>query len=127
MNANAFSKNVVPSKDLPISKKSQQWEVKIDKAKNDNPNGVSIPYTMTIKNIGEYASFVRVRGFSNKANIEDNVITSLLDKGLAKGYALTSNFSFRNKANKLIVLVSWTKKKNEKEHQERFVFNNLHS
>jgi hypothetical protein len=119
MNTQAFTK------EMPVSKQTGQWQVKFGKYAHEQNNVYNRynSHDLTVKNIGQHVSDVKVTGFKDQANVKANAIIKLSNKGLSQGYAIESkDFPLSYDINKFVVVISWTSDNDGKSHQQKFVF-----
>ncbi len=127
-------------KELPTAKKSEQWYVKIDKAKNTAPGsqqpkkGVFDTYSVFVKNIGKDVEKTSIEIYRNEPDAKTfYLLFSDTNNGL---FNRTAHFTHENvpidvKATKIEVVIKWEEKQFNhkkypeyvgKQHKQTFVF-----
>ncbi|PFP15730.1 hypothetical protein COJ92_21980 [Priestia megaterium] len=133
-NFSALKVNAMAFNELPASKSSKQWLVKIDKPLNPNKQdlqskkGVYNTYSLAVESIGEDVENVRIESFRDEKNTRTKYGLFTIDMPkISKDDeepVRFANFPMSVDSNKLEVTITWSKKGEDRKYKEVFTFSN---
>lgn len=134
MNFSALKANAMAFNELPASKSSKQWVVKIDKPWNPNKQdvkpkkGVYNTYSLAVKSIGDDVENVRIESFRDEKNTRTKYGLFTIDMPkISKDDeepVRFANFPMSVNSNELEVTITWSKKGDDRKYKEVFLFTN---